>query len=517
MEKITKNKLKLVVLYVIILIILFSNLFVNNGERISENFNRLYLLVFGSEDIYIPEHVNNQSSINVSSNLYLNKGCKNVQNGLNYFEMGYYKLAKENFNEVLTINSTIYPCYHENNSSFNKEIIEKVYIPLITIYISEGRIEEANTLLQIANKLLTEKNYKALSIDKFRKQTSTEIVVALPYLQYKRQTHEVNKVGVTIHKKDKIDNGYIYFSNSFWDLKGNLVKLGDFKDVYNISNITFRYLDFLSNNFFIHHDWIALNDGTYIVISKKIYNYSQKKVEFDEIIHTSKKGDEILRWSTYENLKEIQKYHSLTELDLNRSKIETNKSKYKPMIGGDYDYYHMNSVQVLKDNPLAKSDKRFQKGNWLISLRNVNLILIIDKNTKEIVWVYGLNKLDNQHTPRMLDNGNILIFDNGRYRNYSRVIELNPIRKEIVWEYKGEPKESFFSKYMGSAQRLPNGNTLITESSKGRIFEITKDKEIVWEFYNPLVNKENRSYSVYRAIKFNKENIDGFIEKETSK
>jgi len=56
----------------------------------------------------------------------------------------------------------------------------------------------------------------------------------------------------------------------------------------------------------------------------------------------------------------------------------------------------------------------------------------------------------------MLKNGNILIFDNGSGRGWSRIIEVNPIGKEIVWEYHAEPKESFITRYWGSAQGLPN-------------------------------------------------------------
>ena len=43
----------------------------------------------------------------------------------------------------------------------------------------------------------------------------------------------------------------------------------------------------------------------------------------------------------------------------------------------------------------------------------------------------------------------------------------------------------FFSAVQGAAQALPNGNVLVTESTKGRVFEVTRDGEIVWEFWNP--------------------------------
>ena len=52
----------------------------------------------------------------------------------------------------------------------------------------------------------------------------------------------------------------------------------------------------------------------------------------------------------------------------------------------------------------------------------------------------------------------------------------------------------------GAAQRLPNGNTLITESERGRVFEVTPQKEIVWEFWNPEIVKGARK-RIYRLTR----------------
>jgi len=110
----------------------------------------------------------------------------------------------------------------------------------------------------------------------------------------------------------------------------------------------------------------------------------------------------------------------------------------------------------------------------------------------------------------LLSNGNILIFENdvrSDRGNYSRVFELNPKTEKIVWEYKADPPEKFYSGNMGSAQRLPNGNTLITESTKGHIFEVTRDGEIVWEFYNPKFNKEGKRKTIYRFLRLTLEDL----------
>jgi len=67
------------------------------------------------------------------------------------------------------------------------------------------------------------------------------------------------------------------------------------------------------------------------------------------------------------------------------------------------------------------------------------------------------------------------------------------VKKEIVWQYTGEnsgrPTWTFFTSFVSNAQRLPNGNTLIDEGMNGRIFQITPDGTIVWEYVTPYVSK----------------------------
>jgi outer membrane protein assembly factor BamB len=92
--------------------------------------------------------------------------------------------------------------------------------------------------------------------------------------------------------------------------------------------------------------------------------------------------------------------------------------------------------------------------------------------------------------PRPLDNGNLLIFDNGTHRRdhpatFSRVIEVDRRTNTIVWQYADQSLFEFFSPYISGAQRLANGNTLISEGVHGRLFEVTREGEVVWEFVSP--------------------------------
>ena len=103
----------------------------------------------------------------------------------------------------------------------------------------------------------------------------------------------------------------------------------------------------------------------------------------------------------------------------------------------------------------------------------------------------------------------ILVFDNGRSRGWSRVVEVDPETKKIVWQYRAK---DFFSRLRGGAQRLPNGNTLVTESVKGRVFEVTPDGEIVWDFSNPEVTKDGKRRQIYRMFRLPEKSVAAFLE-----
>jgi len=55
-----------------------------------------------------------------------------------------------------------------------------------------------------------------------------------------------------------------------------------------------------------------------------------------------------------------------------------------------------------------------------------------------------------------------------------------------VWSYHGTDANPLSSEKRSNAQRLPNGNTLITESDSGRLLEVTTQGDVVWEFINPV-------------------------------
>jgi hypothetical protein len=84
-------------------------------------------------------------------------------------------------------------------------------------------------------------------------------------------------------------------------------------------------------------------------------------------------------------------------------------------------------------------------------------------------------------------------------------LEVDPRRRKITWTYEADPPSDLFSPIRGGAQRLPNGNTLITDSERGRVFEVTHDGDIVWDFFNPDVTgkgAEQKRAPIYRMTRY---------------
>jgi hypothetical protein len=144
-------------------------------------------------------------------------------------------------------------------------------------------------------------------------------------------------------------------------------------------------------------------------------------------------------------------------------------------------------------------------GNVLLTLRLLNDLAVLDPEEGALVWRFGRDQeLGHPHSCSALPNGHYLLFDNGLHRagadpnlqiadiSASRVIEIDPQTKEIVWQYLDPFAPNFYSAICSSAQGLPNENVLICEATKGRLFEVTRDKDIVWDYHSPfLVTRPN--------------------------
>ena len=150
---------------------------------------------------------------------------------------------------------------------------------------------------------------------------------------------------------------------------------------------------------------------------------------------------------------------------------------------------HANTIQYITRD-MAESADFINHGELLVCLRNMNLIVAIDVDREVVTWA-TTGPWHRPHEPTVTDNGNILIFDNRSQWPLSRVIEFSPKTNTVVWEYQGPQSRPLRSVWMGRQQLLRNGNILITDSASGRLLEVTRNGELVWEYINPERIQDN--------------------------
>ncbi len=247
-----------------------------------------------------------------------------------------------------------------------------------------------------------------------------------------------------------------------------------------------------------HHAYERLENGNHLVLgwypvpkdimSKVQGGHPDPKADPDNpvmwgdvILEVDRSGREIKRWNSWE--------HFDTTLDV-ICPLENRK-----------EWGHANSLSTTPD------------GNWLVSFRNTSQIMIIDPDNGDIKWRFGAATkefplaLNHQHAATWLDNGNILVFDNGCHRQgpgFSRVLEIDPKTNKAEWSYQADVILAFHSFMCSGASRLNNGNTLITESATARLFEVTPKGETVWEWVSPFFfqSRFGRTPFVFRAYRY---------------
>jgi len=261
----------------------------------------------------------------------------------------------------------------------------------------------------------------------------------------------------------------------------------------------------------VHHDIDVAKNGDIYVLARKdellfkfglpvpvINDYLvvlssdgriKKEVSFFKILKREIRFGEIL--NIYRWLLGYKNFRSVIEYKRDCGLVFPSMANIVP------DIFHVNTVELINED----IDDVFKKGRIIFCSRKLDLIGVIDIKEERLIWAWGKGRLENPHHPTLLENRNILLFDNGSRRGYSRVIELDPLTGKVVWEYKASPPELFFSLLRGSSQRLPNGNTLIAESDSGRAFEVTGDGQIVWEFYNPIKYEDGKRTTIYRMMR----------------
>ena len=255
----------------------------------------------------------------------------------------------------------------------------------------------------------------------------------------------------------------------------------------------------------------------------------------DTIIEVDEKGKITWEWICSEHFEEL----GFSE----EAKNTLARNPDLVLGGGAGDWMHINSMSTLGPNRWYDAgDARFHPDNIIWDSRQANIIAIIDRKTGKIVWQLGpyftatealrnMGQIIGQHHAHLIPRGlpgegNILVFDNGGRAGYgapnpgaptgldnahqglfarARVRPHNPGNCLAVPAHAagmtGPWRAPFTAAFVSSAQRLPNGNTLITEGQGGRLIEVTPAHEIVWEYFSPYTQKRRPMNLVYRAYR----------------
>ena len=259
-------------------------------------------------------------------------------------------------------------------------------------------------------------------------------------------------------------------------------------------------------------------------------NHIQPKVspkamlEDDRLIEISPEGKVAWEWTASEHIDDFQFDKEAREAIASAPGYNAGR--------GAFDWLHVNAAAYVGPNHWFDSgDKRFAPENVIISSRQASFLAIIARDGS-VVWQIGpdfsvspelraIRQIIGQHNAHFIHKGlpgagNLVVFDNGGSSGYgkpspialdgqglfarstSRVLEIDPVALKLVWSY---TSPAFFATNISGAQRLANGNTLITEGPDGRLFEVTREGAIVWEYVFPLYSGARATNSVYRGYR----------------
>ncbi len=245
-----------------------------------------------------------------------------------------------------------------------------------------------------------------------------------------------------------------------------------------------------------HHDFAFAPDGKLWVLTEERGELTHDGVTlpyYDNGVAVISPEGELER--------EFRFFEKLAEHPLGKQALDALVKRRKRLRGKKReavaDLIHSNTADFVT----VEVAGRLAQGDFITAFRELDTVAVIDHETGDIKWVWGVGELDKPHDPSQLPSGNLLIFDNGMRRKWSRVLEIDPREDGAIrWEYKGSDEDPFFSSMRGLAQLLEDEHILVTDSQTGRVIEIQRDGEILWEFWSPYVLKSGKLRVPIRMI-----------------
>jgi len=150
-------------------------------------------------------------------------------------------------------------------------------------------------------------------------------------------------------------------------------------------------------------------------------------------------------------------------------------------------------------------------GHYVVSFRDLAEITKIDARTGALIWRLGgannqftflddpLGGFNGQHSVRVLENGHLLLYDNGlrhdppQSRALEYALDLNAMTATLAWEYRHDPP--LYTPYTGGVTRRADGNTVVQFAGVSTVTEVDPSGNVVWEGRLYL---DDQSISLYR-------------------
>ena len=143
------------------------------------------------------------------------------------------------------------------------------------------------------------------------------------------------------------------------------------------------------------------------------------------------------------------------------------------------DPFHPNDVEPLT-RALAPAFPQFEAGDLLISLRELNLIAVVDPDTHSLKW-WQHGPWFRQHDPDFQPDGRITVYDNRMGLGDSRIVAVDPATGEVETLVGDTDETGFYSWRRGKHQVLESGHVLVTDAEAGRVFLTEPGGSPIWE------------------------------------
>lgn len=278
-----------------------------------------------------------------------------------------------------------------------------------------------------------------------------------------------SKPGSLIHGISIMQNGNLVFN---FDTRGLVCLDKNSNVVWKIPYQTHHSVHLDENE----NIWVS---GLLFHKTKKFNNRKSPYCEYT-ILKVSKKGKILKEWS----ISKLLEQNNLEEL-LHFGYMPSGITFFD-------DRLHLNDIEPFPD---SLGEGYFKKGDVVVSLRNINTILVFNEKTNKIKYT-AIGKFVRHHDPDFISGNEISVFDNN-YRIpqspdlQSKIVILDAKTDSLRIYFEGNSEIPFYTRDMGKHQWLPNGNLLITEAREGRAFEIDKEGNLVWQYVNYVDKDKN--------------------------